>query len=119
MVERAIEEVVRTTAWDMGAVVDLGEKPDVAEVRAGLEEEIEENRSWLLDLLSLLYDRGAIAVVKESLASARLPLDGLRPRDPRPPPLGGTEAARPPGPRGPSRTAPRSRGSRPSCRARG
>ena len=70
MVERAIEDVVRTTAWDMGAVVDLGEKPDLAEVRASLEEEIEENRSWLLDLLSLLYDRGAIAVVKESLASA-------------------------------------------------
>jgi HEAT repeat protein len=68
-VERAIEEVVRTTAWDMGAVVDLGEGADVAEVRAAIEEEIEENRSWLVDLLSLAYDPGAIAVVKESLAS--------------------------------------------------
>ena len=69
MVERAVEEVVRTTAWDLGILVDLGDRPELAEIRAALEEEVEENRAWLLDLLSLLYDRGAIAIVKESLAS--------------------------------------------------
>lgn len=69
-VEQAVEDVVRTTAWDMGAVVDLGEDPALAKVRAALEAEIDENRGWLLDLLSLLYDPGAIAIVKESLSSA-------------------------------------------------
>lgn len=69
MVERAVEDVVRNTAWNLGVLVDVGDGPELADVRAALEEEIEENRAWLLDLLSLLYDRGAIAVVKESLAS--------------------------------------------------
>lgn len=69
VVEQAVEDVVRTAAWDMGALVDLGDDPGLGEVRAALEEEIEENRAWLLDLLSLMYDPGAVAVVKESLAS--------------------------------------------------
>lgn len=69
MVERAVEDVVRGTAWDMGILVDLGERADVSEVREALEREIDENRAWLLDLLSLIYDPGAIALVKESLAS--------------------------------------------------
>jgi len=69
MVERAVEEVVRAAAWDMAVVTDLGGGPEFAEMRGALEVEIEENRAWLLDLLSLLYDPGAIAVVKESLAS--------------------------------------------------
>lgn len=70
MVERAVEDLVRATAWNMAVIVDLGEDPALAEARGTLEEEIEENRSWLLDLLSLLHDRGAVAIVKESLASA-------------------------------------------------
>ncbi len=69
MVERAVEDVVRSTAWNMGTVVSLGDDPALAEVRAALESEIDQNRAWLLDLLSLMYDPGAIGVVKESLAS--------------------------------------------------
>jgi ATP:ADP antiporter, AAA family len=69
MVERAVEDVVRATAWDMAVALDLGRDQALTEVREALEAEIEESRAWLLDLLSLLYDPGAIAVVKESLAS--------------------------------------------------
>lgn len=68
MVERAVEEVVRAIAWDMAILLDVRERPEIAGVREALEKEIEENRSWLLDLLSLMYDPGAIALVKESLS---------------------------------------------------
>ena len=69
MVERAVEDVVRATAWNMSVIVDLGDDPALAEAKGGLEEEIEENRGWLLDLFSLMHDPGAIAVVKENLGS--------------------------------------------------
>lgn len=69
MVERAVEDVVREIAWDMGILLDLRERADVAEVREALEAEVEEDRAWLLDLLSLAHDPAAIALVKESLGS--------------------------------------------------
>jgi HEAT repeat protein len=69
MVERAVEDDVRAMAWNMAIVVDLGEDPALDEVRSALEEEIEQNRAWILDLLSLMYDPGAVGIVKESLGS--------------------------------------------------
>lgn len=68
-VERVIERVVGNTAWNMSAVLDLGADDDLAPVREALEEEIDEGRSRLYLLLSLLYDPAAINLVRENIES--------------------------------------------------
>ncbi|MCG6922311.1 MAG: hypothetical protein LJF15_14685 [Acidobacteria bacterium] len=69
IVERAIETTVAETAWNMGAVVDLGAEGDLAAVREALQEEIAEGRARLYRLLSLLHDPAAIGLVKKNLES--------------------------------------------------
>jgi HEAT repeat protein len=68
-VERAIEQTVGDIVWNMSALLDLGEDESVTKLRAALEEEIEEHRSKLFLLLSLLYDPWSIGLVKENIES--------------------------------------------------
>ncbi len=68
-VERVIETTVADTAWNMGAVLDLGGEKGLAAVREALQEEIQEGKSRLYRLLSLLHDPSAIRLVKKNLES--------------------------------------------------
>ena len=63
-----IEEVVGTMAWNLAAILDLGEDPATLAVREALESENANNRSSLFRLLSLLFDSRAMALVREQLA---------------------------------------------------
>ena len=65
-----IEEMVETMAWNLGAILDLGEEPATLEVRKALESENAHNRSALFRLLSLLFDSRAIALVRDNLAAS-------------------------------------------------
>jgi ATP:ADP antiporter, AAA family len=69
LVARAIETLVGRTAWNMSAVLDLGDDPRVLPVVRALEEEIEAARSRLFELLSLVHDPWAIGIVRESIES--------------------------------------------------
>ena len=69
-VARAIESLVGHVAWNMGAVLDLGEDPRTAAVVAALEEEIEGARARLFQLLSLLHDPAAVGLARENIESA-------------------------------------------------
>lgn len=64
-----IEEVVRTIAWNLAAMLDLGEDPDTLRVKEALELENEHNRSDLFRLLSLLFDSRAMALVRDNLSA--------------------------------------------------
>ncbi len=66
-VTRAIEALVGRTAWNMSAVLDLGDDSRLAPVARALEEEIDGARARLLQLLSLLHDTTAIGLVRENL----------------------------------------------------
>ncbi len=65
-----IEEVVRTMAWNLAALLDLGEDPTTLEVSKALERENEHNRSALFRLLSLLFDSRAMALVRDHLGDS-------------------------------------------------
>jgi HEAT repeat protein len=66
-VARAVEGLVGQVAWDMSAVLDLGDEPRTAPVVRALEEEIDRARARLLELLSLLHDPWAIGLVREGM----------------------------------------------------
>lgn len=70
IVAQAVESVVSHTAWNMSAVLDLGDDPRTAPVVAALEEEIEGARARLFQLLSLLHDPAAIGLARENIESA-------------------------------------------------
>lgn len=66
-VARAIESLVGRSAWNMAAVLDLGEDPRLVPVVHALEEEIESARTNLFQMLSLVHDPWAIGLVRENL----------------------------------------------------
>ena len=66
---RAIETLVGRAAWNMSAVLDLGDDPRLAPVVRALDEEIEVARARLFELLSLVHDPWAIGIVRESIES--------------------------------------------------
>jgi ATP:ADP antiporter, AAA family len=68
-VTRAIEALVGQTAWNMSAVLDLGEDEHLAPVVRALEEEIESSRKHLYQLLSLLHDPTAVELVRQNIES--------------------------------------------------
>ncbi len=67
-VHRRIESAVETVAWDTAALLDLAEEPALAAVRTALALDCEEAHNALFQLLSQLYDAGAVELVRESLA---------------------------------------------------
>jgi len=67
-VKRRIESIVETVAWDTAALLDLAEGPTLEAVRAALALDCEDARRRLFELLSQLYDAGAVQLVRESLA---------------------------------------------------
>jgi len=67
-VTRRIESTVETVAWDTAALLDLADGPALAAVRAALALDCEAARDTLFQLLSQLYDAGAVELVRESLA---------------------------------------------------
>ena len=69
LVERVAESLIRDMAWDMNVLVALEGVAESAAVRDALEAELTEGRRWLFDLLSLLYDPGAVTSVREIVAS--------------------------------------------------
>ncbi len=69
LVNRAIETLVGRSAWNMSAVLDLGDDSQLAPVVRALDEEIEASRSRLFELLSLVHDPWAIGIVRESIES--------------------------------------------------
>jgi HEAT repeat protein len=69
LVARALESLVGQVAWNMSAVLDLGDDPRLAAVVAALEEEIEGSRARLFQLLSLLHDPAAIQLARENIES--------------------------------------------------
>ncbi|MEM7349639.1 MAG: Npt1/Npt2 family nucleotide transporter [Acidobacteriota bacterium] len=62
-----VEKQVKTMAWNLGAILDLGEGPDTVDVREALESENRQNRADLFRLLSLLFDSRAMALVRDNL----------------------------------------------------
>ena len=69
VVTRAIEALVARSAWNMSAVLDLGEDERLAPVVRALDEEIESARANLFHLLALIHDPWAIRLVRENLES--------------------------------------------------
>ncbi len=70
LIAQAIESLNGYTAWNMSAVLDLGDDPRTAAVTSALEEEIEGSRTRLFHLLSLLHDPAAIGLARENIESA-------------------------------------------------
>ncbi len=66
-VKNQIEERVATIAWNLAAILDLGQQPETLEVRAALESENLRSREEILLLLSLLFDSRAIGLVRRNL----------------------------------------------------
>lgn len=62
-----VEQRVQIMAWNLAAILDLGEGPAATEVREALESENRQNRAELFRLLSLLFDSRAMALVRDNL----------------------------------------------------
>ncbi len=62
-----VEGMVKAMAWNLAAILDLGDHPTTLTVRAALEDENLQNREALFRMLSLLFDSRAIRMVQTQL----------------------------------------------------
>ncbi len=70
-IKNRAEALIASTAWNLAAILDLGEKPETLEVVAALESENRRGREELLLLLSLLFDSRAVGLARQNLDGAR------------------------------------------------
>ncbi|MCP3961633.1 MAG: hypothetical protein GY719_27650 [bacterium] len=69
VLKNEVENLVRRMAWNLSAILDLGESEATLEVREALEAENVQNRSELFLQLSLLHDPRAIDLVRRNLTT--------------------------------------------------
>ncbi len=68
VLKNEIEGMVKTMAWNLAAILDLGDEPATIRVSEALDGENLQNRESLFRMLALLFDSRAILMVRTQLA---------------------------------------------------
>ena len=68
-IKYAIETDIADVSWNLNALEEVGDGPDVAELKKALSVEIENDTEHLYKLMAMLYDTRSIQLVKENIES--------------------------------------------------
>ncbi len=68
-IKYAIETDIADLAWNLGAIQELGEDEQSAQVKLSLRQEINHDIEYVYMLLAMLYDTRSIQLVKENIES--------------------------------------------------
>lgn len=68
-IKYAIETDIADVSWNLNAVEEIGDGPDVAELKKALRVEIQNDTEHLYKLMAMLYDTRSIQLVKENIES--------------------------------------------------
>lgn len=71
VIKRSVEEEISIIVWFMGCIRDLQNHAHTTDLIVGLQNEIEEKRHYIFNLLSLLFDPSIMNHIRENLRQGR------------------------------------------------